>query len=418
MIKRLAECAALLASVGLVSGCSIDGQGQNDAGGETDGTVNTDSSSNDGGSHDASLADGTVGDGSSIDGTSSDAPALADVTSAVDGSSGDAGSGEAASGDAGGTCTDGVKDGNETGVDCGGSCPACVTYITGTPNTNTKVGNACAPAGASSVSFICPRFMLFSGEMKQAAADDGAAKGWPAGAFNYGVATLDGADCCACYQIVYDAPPNGLGYTPPKPLIIQNFNQGGAPSAFDVFMGKGGEGANTAGCPQLYTSYPSTGEPNSGGITASSIQDCVKTETALASSACVSDVTSACDQIEGNNSYITTTTQTSCIEGNSAESPYHENWTVKARQVECPMALTEVTGCRLNAGNNPQPDPTIQTAAEASGWAGPPGGGSYSTTTMEDCCKPSCAWPGNVTNTMSPWSAMYQCGSDGTPMTN
>ena len=128
MIKRLVECAALLASVGLVSGCSIDGQGQNDAGGETDGTVNTDSSSNDGGSHDASLADGTVGDGSSIDGTSSDAPALADVTSAVDGSSGDAGSGEAASGDAGGTCTDGVKDGNETGVDCGGSCPACVTY--------------------------------------------------------------------------------------------------------------------------------------------------------------------------------------------------------------------------------------------------------------------------------------------------
>jgi hypothetical protein len=256
--------------------------------------------------------------------------------------------------------------------------------------------------------------MLFSEEMKQAAADDEAANAWPTGSFNYGVATLDGADCCACYQIVYDTPQDkNLTYAPPKPLIIQNFNEGGAVNAFDVFMGKGGEGANTIGCPQLYTSYPTTGEPNGGGITASAIPACVSTDSALASSACVTDVTGECDEIVGNTTYITTTTQTSCIEANSAASTYHENWNVKAEQVECPTALTEVTGCKPTAGTHPQPDPTVQTATEASSWA------SFSTTTMEDCCKPSCAYPGNVTiATQAGWSAMYQCDNQGNPITN
>jgi hypothetical protein len=325
----------------------------------------------------------------------------------------DGGDGGAAA-EGGATCMDDMKDGDETGVDCGGSCPPCVPYDIGEPNTSTKVGNACAPAGASSVSFICPRFMLFSEEMKQAAADDAKANGWPAGSFNYGVATLDGAECCSCYQIVYSALQDStFMYPPPKPLIIQNFNQGGAPNAFDVFMGKGGEGANTMGCSQLYTTYPSIGEPNNGGITASSITACGMTTSSLESSSCVSTITSDCDMIEGKNAYVTTTTQTSCIEANSGASDYHENWNVKAQQVECPTALTEVTGCKPTGGSNPAPDPSVQTAAEASSWS------SYSTTTMEDCCKPSCSWPGNVTiSTQAGWNAMYQCDDMGNPMTN
>jgi hypothetical protein len=247
--------------------------------------------------------------------------------------------------------------------------------------------------------------------MKQAAADDEAANGWPQGSFNYGVATLNGAACCSCYQIVYGTPMNaGLSYNPPKPLIVQNFNQGGGANAFDIFMGKGGEGAQTNGCSKLYSSYPGTGEPYGGGIRASSIAACAPGEAQLASAACVSAVTSQCDQIQASSSYVQTTTQTSCIEANSAQSYYHENWNVKARQVECPNALTEVTGCKPNPGGHPQPDPTVQTVAQAQSW------GSFTTTTMEDCCKPSCAWPGNVSNTQAPWSAMYQCAADGTPM--
>jgi hypothetical protein len=112
------------------------------------------------------------------------------------------------------------------------------------------------------------------------------------------------------------------------------------------------------------------------------------------------------------SSYVATTTQFSCIETNSAAAFYHANWSVKAQEVECPAALTEVTGCKLNPGSSPAPDPTVRTVAEASSWS------SYSTTTMEDCCKPSCAWPGNVSGTESPWSAMYQCDGSGNPMEN
>lgn len=327
---------------------------------------------------------------------------------AADGSSG-ANSGSGGEAGSAGACTDGMKDGDETGVDCGGSCPACVAYQINPPNTSGQVKNACTDQG--NVSFICPRFMVFSPEMKQAEADDGADNNWPVGSFNYGVATLNGAACCDCFRIVYSSPQNGQTQaTPPKPLIVQNFNQGGAPNAFDVFMGKGGEGAQTNGCSQMYSTYPSTGEPNGGGITAQSIGAC--TGSALSSQACVSAVTSSCDQIQASSSYLQTTTQDSCIETNAAQSFYHINWNVKAQRIECPIHLTQVTGCRLNSQGLPKADPTVQTPAQASSWS------SYSTTTMEDCCKPSCSWPTNVSNTQSPYSAMYQCKADGTPMTN
>ena len=84
---------------------------------------------------------------------------------------------------------------------------------------------------------------------------------------------------------------------------------------------------------------------------------------------------------------------------------------MKAQRIECPVHLTEVTGCRLNSQNLPKADPAIQTASQAGSWM------SYGTTTMQDCCKPSCSWPGNVSNTMSPWSTMYQCSMNGNPMT-
>jgi hypothetical protein len=299
--------------------------------------------------------------------------------------------------------------GTETGVDCGGSCPACVNYKTGAPNTDGNVKNACESGGTG---FICPRFMLFSPEMKQAAADDAKDNNWPADSFNYGVATLNGAKCCECYQIVYAAPQNGqISAPPPRALIAQNFNQGGAANAFDVFMGKGGEGAQTAGCSKMYSTYPSAGEPNAGGIRATTTSGCTGTGSPLSSQACVTAVTNQCEMIKASSSYVQTTSQTSCIEGNLAASLYHENWNVKAQRVECPTHLTEVTGCRLNAQGLPKPDPAIQTASQASSWS------SFGTTTMQDCCKPSCSWPTNVSNTQGTWSAMYQCSMDGSPMT-
>ena len=96
-----------------------------------------------------------------------------------------------------------------------------------------------------------------------------------------------------------------------------------------------------------------------------------------------------------------------------AQSLYHDNWNVRAIQVECPTALTEVTGCKPNPGGYPNPNPSVQTCRpglDAGERTRPP--------PWRTRCKPSCAWPGNVSNTQAPWPAVYQCTVDGTPMTN
>ncbi|MBL0025175.1 MAG: hypothetical protein IPO98_09275 [Saprospiraceae bacterium] len=49
------------------------------------------------------------------------------------------------------TCNDGIKNGNETGIDCGGSCPVCPTCTDGIKNgteTGVDCGGICAPCGS------------------------------------------------------------------------------------------------------------------------------------------------------------------------------------------------------------------------------------------------------------------------------
>ena len=73
--------------------------------------------------------------------------------------------------------------------------------------------NACeGTKQGAQVSFICPRFMLFSDEMLQAAIDDGNT------GMNYAVVGHDadsggidgnnGNSCCQCYQLVFSLPEN------------------------------------------------------------------------------------------------------------------------------------------------------------------------------------------------------------------
>lgn len=54
-------------------------------------------------------------------------------------------------------CTDGVQNGNETGVDCGGSCQACPTCTDGVQNgdeTGVDCGSSCAPCGGNTSAAI------------------------------------------------------------------------------------------------------------------------------------------------------------------------------------------------------------------------------------------------------------------------
>jgi hypothetical protein len=325
--------------------------------------------------------------------------------------------------------------------------------------------NACAESEQSKpgadVTFICPRFMLGSPELTQAAIDDGNS------AFNYAIVGhdadrggIDGQDestCCQCYQLVYAYPsPNNdrqvladpdnpnppVSAVPlPKPLIVQSFNTAATPQTFDVYMAAGGLGAHNACAPvqgststsgqYLYTSYPPDGQTSQGGVKAASLyQECktsinwVTTES-LSSAACRSTVEAACNQIQSNIPGLTEQARASCLSTNDPNSLYHLNWSVYAMKVECPEHLTEVTGCKLapQGLSSVDRDATTgeQAAANASFWTESTSGNMYETTTMEDCCRPSCAskdWiEGRGLVADAQYNAFYSCDVNGVPIT-
>lgn len=334
------------------------------------------------------------------------------------------------------------KPGDPTSA-CGGHC---------------TVANACSPPEDPSKSnlpktFICPRFMLFSTEMLQAAKDDAALYGWAKDGeeppFNYGVVGHDAdkggvddvdASCGNCYQIIYVTPetsspkPPDLPY--PKSLIVQSFNtQASGPTGFDVFMGAGGYGAFNA-CYKdasfgstskfnefIYDNYPYQ-NPGAGGISFLRFTECTKgwppTIDGILSKECQDKIKEMCDQALVNSStQITEDTRRSCIECNQLKSLYHQNWDVMVKRVRCPLNLTRVTGMRLKESTLPLPLPKVQTPTDATTNGTFRTG--YHTTTMQDCCKPTCAWQdwtvGHNLPVDSGWNSFYSCDKNGVPFT-
>jgi hypothetical protein len=398
-------------------------------------------------------------------------------------------------------CANGVQDNGETGVDCGGPCPACpVVYKLPPPDRchdqnyipydyQTKTGcldgdaatdcggkcqviNACSETTTSKphadITFMCQRNQLFSPEMEQAAKDDGL------DGFHYAVVGhdvdkggIDGQDdtsCCQCYQLVYAWPsvandrqvqqnpdnpnPPASAIPVPAPLIAQAFNTAATPQTFDVYMPAGGLGANNAcallkdssGNPMtqsasgkyMYTSYPADGQPSNGGVKPVTLYPECKTqvswvtEATLSSAACVAKFTDACNKIASNIPGLTEQSRNGCIKSNTIDSYYHLNWSVYAMKVECPENLTRVTGCKLAPQGLPAVAKDVKTAAQAakdSRFLTKTGSTSnmYETTTMEDCCRPSCAaidWiSGRGLKTDPDYRAFYSCDEKGVPYT-
>jgi hypothetical protein len=338
-------------------------------------------------------------------------------------------------------------------------------------DTNSRCGgkcntiNACLESSAdkpyADVTFICPRFMLFSPEMMQAAIDDGNS------GFNYAVVGHDvdrgGIDgdaqstCCQCYQLVFAYPspnndrqaltnpdnpdPPASAIPIPPPLIVQSFNTAATATTFDVYMAAGGLGANNACAPNLqpasrsglymYTAYPPDGQPSQGGVKPASLYPECKTTinwvttASLSSDACQSRVEQACSLFESNIPGLADQATLSCTESNDPNSFYHLNWAVHVMKVECPEHLAQVTGCKLAPQGLPEVDRNVTTAAQAAAhasfWDTSSSGGLYETTTMEDCCRPSCAsmdWiSGRGLTTDDEYNAFYSCNQNGVPIT-
>jgi len=344
----------------------------------------------------------------------------------------------------------GCLDGDTTTA-CGGKC----TVINACSENSTSKPHA-------DVTFMCQRNQLFSPEMEQAVADDGNT------GFHYAVvghdvdsSGIDGnvqSTCCQCYQLVYAWPspnndrqaqlnpdnpnPPASAIPVPPPLIVQSFNTAATPQTFDVYMPAGGLGANNA-CAAvagstsqsgqyMYTSYPADGQPSNGGVKPASLYPECKTAVSwvttatLTSTACVQKTTAACDQIASNIPGLTTQAENGCIKSNTIDTFYHLNWSVYVMKVECPANLTRVTGCKLAPQGLPAVKKNVTTAAQAasdSAFWKKTGSTSnmYETTTMEDCCRPSCAaidWisaKGLVTDPQ--YRAFYTCNANGVPYT-
>jgi len=345
-------------------------------------------------------------------------------------------------------------------------------FVSGCENgvASSPCGGVCSAANAcedisqkpnADVGFLCPRFALESSEMAQAAVDDFGA----APPFNYAIVGhdvdqngLDGtatSACCQCYQLVYSLPENeaqvnGGGASAiaiPKPVIVQAFNtSAGGGQNFDLFMGAGGFGSFNACDPAfssmkspsglyLYSSFPEEGEPGSGGVNAATqLAGCktnenLVTAATLSSATCVSNIDSACMSFASS----TLTPQAvadsiqSCTKSNDAASYYHLNWQVYAKKIECPTHLTQVTGCKLAPQGLPAANPNVTTPAQAandSSFEAMTGNGMpYTTTTMQDCCKPTCAWQDWVTGSnggltaVGQYNSFYSCNQSGVPVT-
>jgi hypothetical protein len=92
--------------------------------------------------------------------------------------------------------------------------------------------------------------------------------------------------------------------------------------------------------------------------------------------------------------------------------------------VECPAHLTEVTGCKLDSQGLPEVAREVKTAEQAAvntkfRSTTSSGNNMYETTTMEDCCKPSCAVTDWIADkglaTSTKYNAFYSCDKDGQP---
>jgi hypothetical protein len=339
-------------------------------------------------------------------------------------------------------------------------------------NTASKCGGKCKTASAcedtsskpnADVEFMCPRNLLFSPEMEQAVIDDGLE------GFHYAVVGhdpdrggIDGSShsCCQCYQLVYAYPspnndrqaqlnpdnpnPPASAIPIPPPLIVQSFNTAATPTTFDVYMPAGGMGANN-GCysvgsgpsagsgKYMYTSYPPDGQPGNGGVKPASLyQECKTevqwvTEASLTSSACVTRTTNACNQLASNIPGLTEQARTGCLKANTIDTFYHLNWSVYAMRVECPEHLTRVTGCRLAKQDDVKPvKKDVKTAEQAAKdpdfWSKTANSNNlYETTTMEDCCRPTCASYSQISGfglvTDPQYRSFYNCDINGVPWT-
>ena len=111
----------------------------------------------------------------------------------------------------------------------------------------------------------------------------------------------------------------------------------------------------------------------------------------------------ACNNLVTSSSFADNTLKYGCAD--AINQGYHANFKAQWARVQCPESLVKVTGLRRKDNSQyPKPNPTMNL----------PNMGY--TTTMMDCCKPTCAWRQNIEAIAdSTFPQIYTCNKVGLP---
>ena len=199
-------------------------------------------------------------------------------------------------------------------------------------------------------------------------------------------------------------------------MIVQAFNTGaGGGKNFDIYMGAGGEGANTAGCSRQYTTYPTIGQPNNGGIRAQSVSQCVGamnmySSTSIATMSCQSAIATDCAMITVKQR-VRAKHHPDLLHGEQPGAEPLSPQLERAREAgRVPRQPDPRDRLQTEFQGLPMADPTAVDINSASGNGFSSG---YSTTTMQDCCRPTCAYKPNVSGADATYKQYYTCDAAG-----
>lgn len=261
------------------------------------------------------------------------------------------------------------------------------------------------PYGESSYAFACPDYAMLSDAMIRAAGGD------PDLVYATVGASSD-SECGACYLVeLLDAEIVWRADFPR--LVVQVINSGYdvLQGQMDIYMGAGGFGYFTACNTDCGTRYCAGGPCHAAmsrgdyaAWTYSLWEDpnsCYSGGIRMLHRANADDVWSRCGALGAHDEIVR-----SCARTNL--ELFHQNFVSTAyRRVRCPMALSNITGM-LRSDDTLYPEASADMDLHQS-CQGDRANAHFCVTTMQDCCVPSCSWPGKVP-TVAGWDSVRACG--------
>jgi len=273
----------------------------------------------------------------------------------------------------------------------------------GPRTTSPSDPSACGNGGwGAAYAYACPHLAVLTSDMLAAARYDGNGPG------DFVYATAGGgsdADCGTCYQVqLLDAERQ---WRPDFPLLVVQVTNSGfdvMPGQLDLFMGAGGFGFFTAcnsdcgsrfcqggGCREAmyegpFDAWVNPHFPDPNACYSGGVKWLNETGEDLLWGYCRS-------LSGGGNQSKDQMLWDSCFQTNRLL--LHQNFVAtRYERVRCPRGLYLATGLRrLDDAAFPAPGKALPLTRSCQGSRE---GGHYCVTTMQDCCVPSCAWPGKA----------------------